>query len=196
MEGTIPGTGIGISGTNETLESNEILKTGLSTADKDNGAATTTSLDPTQKNRRRRRKRHCCCYENCSFCSSDHNCISIIPCTKYLTLKMGTRDTNDVNGPLSTSNTTSRDNADPTNNNNTQNTSSNSNNSHHRHDGIGSTTNIFQEVWTSSEMLFSTQLNWLLLLGPVALMGDATGFLGEAACFAFSGIALIPCAER
>jgi hypothetical protein len=36
----------------------------------------------------------------------------------------------------------------------------------------------------------------LLLLGPFALLGDATGLLGEAVCFAFSGIALIPCAER
>ncbi|KAL3925738.1 MAG: hypothetical protein SGARI_005793, partial [Bacillariaceae sp.] len=57
-------------------------------------------------------------------------------------------------------------------------------------------TNLSREVMISSELLFNNKLNWLLLLGPLALVGDATGFLGEAACFAFSGIALIPCAER
>jgi len=41
-----------------------------------------------------------------------------------------------------------------------------------------------------------SRLNWLLLLGPVALVGDATKLLGESICFACSGIALIPCAER
>jgi len=41
-----------------------------------------------------------------------------------------------------------------------------------------------------------SRLNWLLLLGPVALVGDATKLLGESTCFACSGIALIPCAER
>jgi hypothetical protein len=55
---------------------------------------------------------------------------------------------------------------------------------------------IMHEVWTSSELLFSNKLSWLLILGPVALVGDSTGYLGEAACFALSGIALIPCAER
>jgi hypothetical protein len=61
---------------------------------------------------------------------------------------------------------------------------------------IGETQNIFREVWTSSEMLFSNRITWLLVLGPIALFGDATGLLGEPACFALSGIALIPCAER
>lgn len=55
---------------------------------------------------------------------------------------------------------------------------------------------IIHEVWMSSELLFSNKLSWLLILGPVALLGDSTGLLGEAACFALSGIALIPCAER
>lgn len=55
---------------------------------------------------------------------------------------------------------------------------------------------ILREVWESSELIFNNKLNWLLILGPIALFGDATGVLGEAACFAFSGIALIPCAER
>ena len=55
---------------------------------------------------------------------------------------------------------------------------------------------LSRELVMSTELLFSNKLNWLLLLGPLALAGDATGFLGEAACFTFSGIALIPCAER
>ncbi len=55
---------------------------------------------------------------------------------------------------------------------------------------------IFRELWESSELIFNNKLNWLLVLGPVALFGKATNLLGEAACFAFSGIALIPCAER
>jgi hypothetical protein len=55
---------------------------------------------------------------------------------------------------------------------------------------------LSRELVSSSELLFHNKLNWLLILGPVALLGDATGFLGEPICFAFSGIALIPCAER
>lgn len=55
---------------------------------------------------------------------------------------------------------------------------------------------LLQEVSTSTELLFQNKITWLLLLGPVALVGDATGLLGEPLCFAFSGIALIPCAER
>jgi hypothetical protein len=55
---------------------------------------------------------------------------------------------------------------------------------------------LAREVWASSEQVLSTKLSWLLLLGPIALIGDRMGFLGEAACFTLSGIALIPCAER
>jgi hypothetical protein len=55
---------------------------------------------------------------------------------------------------------------------------------------------LSRELVSSSELLFQNKLNWLLLLGPIALLGDATGWLGEPICFAFSGIALIPCAER
>ena len=55
---------------------------------------------------------------------------------------------------------------------------------------------LLQELWSSTELLFSNKITWLLVLGPIALLGDATGFLGEPLCFAFSGIALIPCAER
>lgn len=62
--------------------------------------------------------------------------------------------------------------------------------------GIGWIKNLFREVWVSSELLFASKLAWLLVGAPIALVGDATGILGEAACFALSGIALIPCAER
>eukprot|EP00545_Synedropsis_sp_CCMP1620_P013586 CAMPEP_0119010040 /NCGR_PEP_ID=MMETSP1176-20130426/4752_1 /TAXON_ID=265551 /ORGANISM="Synedropsis recta cf, Strain CCMP1620" /LENGTH=607 /DNA_ID=CAMNT_0006962635 /DNA_START=300 /DNA_END=2123 /DNA_ORIENTATION=- len=55
---------------------------------------------------------------------------------------------------------------------------------------------LLREVWTSTDLLFQTKLNWLLVLGPVALIGDATGLLGEPICFICSGLALIPCAER
>jgi hypothetical protein len=55
---------------------------------------------------------------------------------------------------------------------------------------------LIREVWSSTDILFQNRLTWLLLLGPVALVGDATGLLGEAVCFTCSGLALIPCAER
>jgi Ca2+:H+ antiporter len=58
------------------------------------------------------------------------------------------------------------------------------------------TQGLLQELWISTDMLFQSKLTWLLLLGPLALFGDATGFFGEALCFACAGIALIPCAER
>lgn len=64
------------------------------------------------------------------------------------------------------------------------------------HSSAGNNPGILSEVWTSSELLFSNKITWLLILGPIALAGDSMGFLSEAACFAFSGIALIPCAER
>ena len=55
---------------------------------------------------------------------------------------------------------------------------------------------LWYEFYTSSTLLFDTRLNYLLLCGPIALVGDSMGWLGEAACFALSGLALIPCAER
>lgn len=55
---------------------------------------------------------------------------------------------------------------------------------------------LLQELWSSTEQIFSNKITWLLVMGPIALIGDATGWLGEPICFAFSGIALIPCAER
>lgn len=56
--------------------------------------------------------------------------------------------------------------------------------------------NLLLEVWRSSSLLFNNKISWLLLLGPIALIGDSTKLFGEAVCFALSGIALIPCAER
>ena len=55
---------------------------------------------------------------------------------------------------------------------------------------------LLREVYVSTDLLFQTKITWLLILGPVALVGDATGLLGEALCFTCSGLALIPCAER
>ena len=55
---------------------------------------------------------------------------------------------------------------------------------------------LIKDLWHSSGIVLNNKLNWLLVLGPIALLGDATGLLGETACFAFSGLALIPCAER
>jgi len=52
-----------------------------------------------------------------------------------------------------------------------------------------------EELWASSDYIFQRKLTWLLLLGPLAIVGDAFGILGEPACFALSGIALIPLAE-
>jgi hypothetical protein len=55
---------------------------------------------------------------------------------------------------------------------------------------------LAQELWASTEYIFQSQLTWLLILGPIAIVGDSLGILGEATRFAFAGIALIPCAER
>jgi Ca2+:H+ antiporter len=56
--------------------------------------------------------------------------------------------------------------------------------------------NIFQEVKQSGELIFASRLTWLLIAGPVALAGSATEKLPDFLCFAFAGLALIPCAER
>ena len=55
---------------------------------------------------------------------------------------------------------------------------------------------LIKDLFASSGVVLNNKLNWLLILGPIALVGDALGFLNEALCFAFSGLALIPCAER
>lgn len=57
-------------------------------------------------------------------------------------------------------------------------------------------TSFWEEVWASTEMLFQSKLTWLLLVGPIAVYGDSTGYIGESTCFICAGLALIPCAER
>jgi hypothetical protein len=61
---------------------------------------------------------------------------------------------------------------------------------------LGFIMGLIKDLWHSSGIVLNNKLNWLLIMGPIALLGDATGLLGETACFAFSGLALIPCAER
>jgi hypothetical protein len=53
-----------------------------------------------------------------------------------------------------------------------------------------------EELWTSTDLLFQSKLTWLLVLGPIAVVGELTETLGPASCFVFAGMALIPCAER
>lgn len=56
---------------------------------------------------------------------------------------------------------------------------------------------LVDEIVSSAELIFlRSKLCVLLICGVVAVIGDFTHLLGEAACFALSGIALIPCAER
>lgn len=53
-----------------------------------------------------------------------------------------------------------------------------------------------KELSISLKIIFNNQLNWLLVFAPIALFGAKTEKLGEAACFLFAGLALIPFAER
>ena len=53
-----------------------------------------------------------------------------------------------------------------------------------------------EEAYISLRLVGNNKLNWLLLCGPIALIGSSSGILGEASCFCLSGMALIPCAER
>ena len=55
---------------------------------------------------------------------------------------------------------------------------------------------LMKEIGVSLKIVLNNQLNWLLIFAPVALVGASTEKLGEAACFLFAGLALIPCAER
>jgi Ca2+:H+ antiporter len=55
---------------------------------------------------------------------------------------------------------------------------------------------LLDEFRSSTDIVFQSRYNWLLVLGPMAVLGEASGTLNEAACFAFSGLALIPLAER
>jgi Ca2+/H+ antiporter len=64
---------------------------------------------------------------------------------------------------------------------------------------VGIQTDLFsfqEELWTSTDLLFQSKLTWLLVLGPIAVVGELTETLGPASCFMFAGMALIPCAER
>jgi Ca2+/Na+ antiporter len=60
---------------------------------------------------------------------------------------------------------------------------------HHHHPSLR------KELLFSTELIFRTKLAWLLLFGPIALLGD-TGIFGASACFIFAGLTLIPLAER
>jgi len=60
---------------------------------------------------------------------------------------------------------------------------------HHKHP-------FLRELASSADVIFRPKLSWLLVSGLVAVVGSKTGLLGEAPCFALSGLALIPCAER
>jgi Ca2+/H+ antiporter len=53
---------------------------------------------------------------------------------------------------------------------------------------------FLDELWQSSDAIFQNHLSWLLITGPIAILGQ--NVLSEATCFTLAGIALIPCAER
>ena len=55
--------------------------------------------------------------------------------------------------------------------------------------------NIHNEIITSTELIFRSRLTWLLIFGPVALIGKS-GIFGESVCFILAGLTLIPLAER
>lgn len=57
---------------------------------------------------------------------------------------------------------------------------------------------LMNDCWSTSEVMFSNRLTGLLICGPIALIGgkDGLNILGEPTCFALAGLALIPCAER
>ncbi|KAL3777489.1 hypothetical protein ACHAW5_000555 [Stephanodiscus triporus] len=54
---------------------------------------------------------------------------------------------------------------------------------------------IRQDILSSTELIFRSRLTWLLVFGPIALIGKA-GLFGESACFILAGLTLIPLAER
>ncbi|KAL9188370.1 hypothetical protein ACHAXT_006748 [Thalassiosira profunda] len=54
---------------------------------------------------------------------------------------------------------------------------------------------LHADLITSTELIFRSRLTWLLIFGPVALVGK-TGIFGESTCFVLAGLALIPLAER
>ena len=55
--------------------------------------------------------------------------------------------------------------------------------------------NLHNECIKSTEIIFSSRLNWLLIGGPLALIGKSANF-DESLCFILAGLALVPLAER
>jgi len=55
--------------------------------------------------------------------------------------------------------------------------------------------NIQNDILLSTNLIFKSKLTWLLIFGPVALVGK-TGIFGESVCFILAGLTLIPLAER
>ena len=51
------------------------------------------------------------------------------------------------------------------------------------------------DILTSTNLIFQSKLTWLLIFGPIALVGK-TGVFGEPICFILAGLTLIPLAER
>ena len=54
---------------------------------------------------------------------------------------------------------------------------------------------IQHDILHSTELIFRSKLTWLLIFGPIALVGK-TGIFGESLCFILAGLTLIPLAER
>ena len=55
--------------------------------------------------------------------------------------------------------------------------------------------NIQHDILISTNLIFKSKLTWLLMFGPIALVGK-TGIFGESVCFILAGLTLIPLAER
>ena len=56
-------------------------------------------------------------------------------------------------------------------------------------------TNLHNECMKSTEIIFRNRLNWLLVCGPLSLIGKSANF-DESLCFVLAGLSLIPLAER
>ncbi len=54
---------------------------------------------------------------------------------------------------------------------------------------------MHNECMKSTEIMFRNRLNWLLICGPLALIGKSANF-DESLCFLLAGLALVPLAER
>jgi Ca2+/H+ antiporter len=55
--------------------------------------------------------------------------------------------------------------------------------------------NVHNECLKSTEIIFRSRLNWLLICGPLALLGKSANF-DESLCFVLAGLSLVPLAER